>query len=125
MKREQIKLHSMYMGDVVKTSPILPFVDSDDNDILKSIYTMSDDGIFHGDVAMFLSNEVRPELREFIKANLLQKHESIGSIPDGLSEQDVQTLSLRPDDTFDSYSSRVRDYFSSIVESRKQKENNG
>lgn len=118
MNRSQLSNHSYYRAitcPIVNVSIAPAPVSSDNSDITKVIYTYDkEQGVIHGDLAMYMSNDTRPELRQFIVNNLLGRVESVGKIPNGLSDSDVENLSLRSDDTIDSYTSRVRTYLDSI-----------
>lgn len=118
MNRSQLLNHSYYRAitcPIVNVSIAPAPVSSDNSDITKVIYTYDkEQGVIHGDLAMYMSNDTRPELRQFIVNNLLGRVESVGKIPNGLSDSDVENLSLRSDDTIDSYTSRVRTYLDSI-----------
>lgn len=98
------------VGEIVE--PDYPSNDTIEGQILREIYSPNEDGMMEGDIAKFLSNKVRPELKEFILNNLLQSHSPVRSqLPtDGLTDDEIIALSPSVYDSFDSYSSRVRDY---------------
>ena len=114
----QAKKISAFRGRVVKPSvdkevfvedePIVS--DSSVVSLLRSIYSCKD-GELNGELTTFMSEKVRPEVREFIKNQLLKVQTPISS--HGLSDDDLSALALKHGDTAESYHERVRTWLES------------
>lgn len=113
LNESQAKAISRFRGKTVKPSGSVtvevdePNVVSDKSieDLLRKIYSCKN-GQFNGELLTFLSENVRPEVREFIKNQLLMVQKPISSY--GLSDDDLSALALQQGDTPDSYHERVR-----------------
>lgn len=87
-----------------------------ESQLLHEIYKLDEDGMMQGDLVMFLNDKVRPEIKEFIRQNLLITQNAVHSaVPsDGLSDDDLVALSPSPFDSYDSYVERVRGYLDKL-----------
>lgn len=118
LSESQANVISRFRGKAVMPSDSVtvefdePNVVSDKSfeDLLRKIYSCKD-GQFNGDLLTFLSENVRPEIREFIKQQLLKVQKPISSY--GLSDEDLSALALQQGDTPDSYHDRVRHWLES------------
>lgn len=118
LNESHAKTISRFRGKTVKPSDSVtvefdePNVVSDKSieDLLRKIYSCKN-GQFNGDLLTFMSENVRPEIREFIKQQLLKVQTPISS--HGLSDEDLSALALQQGDTPDSYHERVRTWLES------------
>lgn len=96
--------------------PLTQTTETLESTLLREIYKCDDDGIFQGDLAMFLSEKVRPEVKDFIQENLLRPMSPVVSSvnTDGLTDDEIIALSPSVADTYDSYTERVRTYLDSL-----------
>lgn len=113
LNESQAKLISRFRGKPVSSKASCtvevdePNVVTDKSieDLLRKIYSCKN-GQFNGDLLTFMSENVRPEVRDFIKQQLLKVQKPISS--HGLSDEDLSALALQHGDTPDSYHERVR-----------------
>lgn len=96
--------------------PLTQTTETLESTLLREIYKSDDDGIFQGDLAMFLSEKVRPEVKDFIKENLLRPMSPVVSSvnTEGLTDEEIIALSPSVTDTYDSYTERVRTYLDGL-----------
>lgn len=87
-----------------------------EHQLLEEIFHEDEDGFMQCDLSMFTSDKVRPEIREFISANLMKKQGAIvPSVPtDGLSDDEIINFSPSSFDTLSSYMERLSTYFSEL-----------
>lgn len=113
MTREQLLRHSQIIGVGVSDNFIYEGEQSDVEDdvmnLLRLIYTYNEDGTISGDLARYLSDNTSPEIREYIRQNILRNVESQDSytnVPDEM----ISELTRDERETSYAYASRVRDY---------------
>lgn len=83
-----------------------------ESELLKEIFHEDEDGIMQCDLSVFLSDDVRPEIRNFVQANLLKMQNPLVMFDDEkLTDDERIVLSPSPSDTLASYTQRLEDYF--------------
>lgn len=95
-----------------KVSILEPYNDNSElNRLLNIVFAPDDNGIVRGDLACFMSDKASPEVRDFIKECLMldMSNYRLPSIPDGWSDEDVETYSRQFDETREEYAQRMRD----------------
>ena len=74
-----------------------------------------------GDLAMFMGDNVSPEVRDFISKNLMKPFDSneSGGKYDGLNDDDISLYTRGHDESLESYRSRMYDIVKSQSEARR------
>lgn len=123
---------------VFNGSPIEPVSDKkDENPLLNYIYSVDQHGNPVGDVAMFLGDDTRDEVKQFIKQNLLTPVndsssglslpvEVVNKMRSTISDDDIAKFSRSRDESVEEYAYRLRQHFDdirtkNIQEVRRQK----
>lgn len=77
--------------------------------ILNSIYTVDKStGAPIGDIAVFLSKNTSPEVKQFIQMNLMSPVKSVGQVT-GLSDDDILSMQRQPGESKFDYVQRLYD----------------
>lgn len=83
-----------------------------ESELLKEIFHEDEDGMMQCDLSVFLSDDVRPEIRNFVQANLLKMQNPLVLFDDEkLTDDERLVLSPSPSDTLASYTQRLEEYF--------------
>lgn len=83
-----------------------------ESELLKEIFHEDEDGIMQCDLSVFLSDDVRPEIRNFVQSNLLKMQNPLVMFDDEkLTDDERIVLSPSPSDTLASYTQRLEEYF--------------
>lgn len=135
MKRN---IHFAFMqGLDISSNGTLPtsyesFMPNDDTSelvrLLKLVFSKDDRGLVTGDLAYAFAKDADPNVIKFIKDVLQQDTSSLRqpSIPDGMSDEDIEALSPHVGELFDSYKDRLADYIKrsqSAIDDAKSKLN--
>lgn len=81
--------------------------------LLQTIFYEGDDGILHDCIGSALNDNIRPELRDYIKNYLLQPHQPLMS-RDDISDDELAELHPNENESVESYTSRVRSFVDSL-----------
>ena len=96
----------------VEKDYIVPEYDVERNPVLNMIYAPDPNtGLPCGDLACYLGDKTSPEVREFIRLNMLQQIPDVPVLPDELSDEDAFDFIRGKDETPAQYCQRMSAYF--------------
>lgn len=75
--------------------------------LFKALFSMDDSGIVHDALGKALSDDVRPEVSEFIRDILMRPNTPVGRSSLNLSDDDLVSLSPNIGESVEDYQSRV------------------
>ena len=113
MNKKEYKLFSQYIGldndPCTIPDPVPVKSDSDFDRILSTIFEVDPvSGLPMTDIAYYLSPNGDPQVREWLVNNLLQPRATAsGKSLDGVTDDMIHEFSRLPDESLDSYASRI------------------
>lgn len=75
--------------------------------LFKTLFSMDDNGIVHDALGKSLSDDVRPEVSDYIRNILMRPNTPVGRNSLNLSDDDLATLSPNIGESVEDYQSRV------------------
>lgn len=94
--------------------PICDFHQVSNNDkqtaLFKALFNMDENGIVHDALGKSLSDDVRPEVSEYIRDILMRPYSPVGRNSLNLSDDDLANLSPNIGESVEDYQSRVMSF---------------